>query len=352
MALEGNERLQLREALISAFPVPSGLEQVVSFTFNINSLASIAAGSNYTDVVFTLIRWAETTNRVAALVRGAQNVTPNNALLNAWADQILPRLAARQPPAWYLPTDAFETCFLRGEQPFVDRADLRDHLRNLVNGAGSRVLVVNGPPISGKSYSLEYIAYLAEALGGPFRIAFIDLREESSSAIGPDAVVRSLAHQMSLAVASIPTQAAQAARWVQELRDWIMGGIAQTGSSWCFIFDGFDHADVPEETRQLLKHLMSRAHKLTPALRVILLNYTEQMLPQDIAAFVKRETVGRIGKVEVRGFFDRLITDKVIDADPNVVTQAVDIVMQRLPGNSVDQLASLVAEATRLLRKP
>lgn len=67
-------------------------------------------------------------------------------------------------------------------------------------------------------------------------------------------------------VDSIPTQAAQPGRWVQELRDWIIGEISQSGFSWCFVFDGFDHADVRDETSQLLKHLMVRAHGSVRAL--------------------------------------------------------------------------------------
>jgi len=352
MPLQGSERLQLRDALIAAFPSPAGLEQVVSFTFNINSLASIAAGSNYTDVIFNLIRWAEAHGHEERLVIGAQQTNPGNALLSAWVDQILPIVAARKPPSWYTPADPFETCFIHGEQPFVDRTDLRDHLRRLVGGSGSRVLVVHGPPVCGKSYSLEFMAYLVDVLGEPFKIAFIDLKEESTYAIAPDAVVRSLAYQMSVPSETVPTQAAQATRWVQELRDWILGRIPQTGVNWCFIFDGFDHADVPDETRLLLKHLMSRAHRMTQTLRVVLLGYNEQMVPPEIAGFVKRESVGRIGKVEVTGFFNRLVTDKVINANPAAVAQAVDIVMQQLPTNSVDRLAMLVAEATRLLRQP
>jgi len=77
MELAGSQRRQLIDALVSAFPTPGALKQMLSFRLNLD-LETIASGSNYTEVMFSLVRWAESRNRLDELVREALAENPGN----------------------------------------------------------------------------------------------------------------------------------------------------------------------------------------------------------------------------------------------------------------------------------
>ena len=61
------------------------------------------------------------------------------------------------------PPDPVRTCFLYGakELAFVNRHQFRDALESLESG-GVKIVVVDGPECSGKTYSLNLVSYLAD----------------------------------------------------------------------------------------------------------------------------------------------------------------------------------------------
>jgi hypothetical protein len=69
MQLKGIELRQLKKALLSAFPDPATLEQMVRFGLDQN-LDSLATG-NYDNVVFKLIEWAESKGKLKELLTAA-----------------------------------------------------------------------------------------------------------------------------------------------------------------------------------------------------------------------------------------------------------------------------------------
>ena len=74
--LQGSERKQIREAIIKAFPEPGDLE---IFLDDIEiSLDAIAEGKNYTQVVYNLIKWSESNNKLEQLIEGLCQERPKN----------------------------------------------------------------------------------------------------------------------------------------------------------------------------------------------------------------------------------------------------------------------------------
>ncbi|NEO14701.1 MAG: hypothetical protein F6J98_22935 [Moorea sp. SIO4G2] len=73
MNLSGQQRKQLQEALIKAFPDKSSLEQMLSFELNKN-LNAISGGANLKEVVFELIKIAEAENWIKDLIYGAREL--------------------------------------------------------------------------------------------------------------------------------------------------------------------------------------------------------------------------------------------------------------------------------------
>ena len=82
MDLSGEERKQLHDALIDAFPSKTLLEQMVSFELDEN-LNVIASGTDLNDIVFNLITTAESEGWVEELIFAARRSNPGNPKLKA-----------------------------------------------------------------------------------------------------------------------------------------------------------------------------------------------------------------------------------------------------------------------------
>ena len=87
MQLNGEQRKTFHESLLSAFPSTPKLRQMVSFELNKN-LDAIATGENHSDIVFELIRWAETKGKVKDLLHGARFSNPGNLELQSFEEKI------------------------------------------------------------------------------------------------------------------------------------------------------------------------------------------------------------------------------------------------------------------------
>ncbi|MEC4813788.1 MAG: effector-associated domain EAD1-containing protein [Scytonema sp. PMC 1069.18] len=79
--LTGTQRKQFREAIIDAFPSVTQLEIMLSEELDWR-LAKIAGGSNYEEIVFNLIKWAESYNEVGNLLKAAKSANPGNQNLH------------------------------------------------------------------------------------------------------------------------------------------------------------------------------------------------------------------------------------------------------------------------------
>ena len=88
MSLSGEQRQQLQDALIDAFPKKSSLEQMLSFQLN-KSLDVVApVEGNLRDIVFELIKKAEAENWVGDLVGAARQENPGNQRLRTSAESL------------------------------------------------------------------------------------------------------------------------------------------------------------------------------------------------------------------------------------------------------------------------
>lgn len=98
MSLSGEQRQQLQDALIDAFPKKSSLEQMLSFQLN-KSLDVVApVEGNLRDIVFELIKKAEAESWVGDLVGAARRENPGNQSLRASAESLKVLLESMSAP--------------------------------------------------------------------------------------------------------------------------------------------------------------------------------------------------------------------------------------------------------------
>ena len=88
--LSGQQEMQLFEALIDAFPSVSALAQMVRFGEVTRSLAAVAGSGTLQDVVFNLVVWAGSHEKLDELIVAARNANPGNVLLRIFAESVTP----------------------------------------------------------------------------------------------------------------------------------------------------------------------------------------------------------------------------------------------------------------------
>ncbi len=89
MKLSKDERRELFEALLDAYPNYNALEIMVSFQLD-EDLEAIAGTGILKDVVFKLIKWAETEEKLEPLIIGAYKENPGNPNLQAFYQKQFP----------------------------------------------------------------------------------------------------------------------------------------------------------------------------------------------------------------------------------------------------------------------
>lgn len=79
MQLTRNQRREIYEALLNSFD-QSSLSRMVSFELG-ETLLNVAGGSDFSQIMFNLIQWAERTGQLESLMRGALTENPSNLQL-------------------------------------------------------------------------------------------------------------------------------------------------------------------------------------------------------------------------------------------------------------------------------
>ena len=104
MALSGQQTEQICNALLDAYDEAS-LRQMVRVRLD-RKLEEIAGGDNLSDIVFSLVDWADRHTRVLDLIDGAYAENPRNETLRFLHAQ-MPRTGAwSRPKKAYRPTKA------------------------------------------------------------------------------------------------------------------------------------------------------------------------------------------------------------------------------------------------------
>nr|BFE71320.1 hypothetical protein GCM10020092_046210 [Actinoplanes digitatis] len=168
-------------------------------------------------------------------------------------------LLLRPPPAGgYSEDDPYRCSFvgLRGARAVIDRAGLRDGLRDLAEDQ-YWVLVVHGHPRSGKSHTWLLVDHLRNVgkLVGVNRFARVTTHRWSGEVTG-EAVAMSLASELGLPVTLSPSGELDDAR-VRKFLDHLVGVYpGDDGVTRWIILDGLDRPGVQEGARDLARGLI------------------------------------------------------------------------------------------------
>jgi hypothetical protein len=234
-------------------------------------------------------------------------------------------------------------------KPFINRWNFRQVLQDFVaRNPTRRLLVVNGRPKSGKSYSKLYVTHLKGACSGfaPVWFSAVGGQPESYT---PDEVARGIVSVVDGNMAQMPAQHSSDNRRAHELATWVINELGRRSTAFCLFLDGL--RNTPRETHAFIYFL---ADALTSNLhhvdgRLVLIDYDQELLA-DLPCGFDEETLDPIQKPDVEKFFLRVHPDP----SPENVDKAVAKVFSKLTVTPADEqwqsaVAKAVLEVTREL---
>ncbi|MFB2837792.1 effector-associated domain EAD1-containing protein [Floridanema evergladense] len=87
LMLNNEQRKKLREALISAFPTESDLIMLLEYELDL-PLNTIAGGSNYTQLMFNVVKWFDSQGKMRELIHAARRANLGNPKLQEFIEEI------------------------------------------------------------------------------------------------------------------------------------------------------------------------------------------------------------------------------------------------------------------------
>jgi len=279
-------------------------------------------------------------------------------LLEIWRTEadiaaLIEQVKQVQPPQYHPDNRPWDTCLVHLDIPWISRTITRQaieafdaSLKKPDQGLpAARVLVVNGPPQSGKTYTCEFIRYIrAMYTKGQFELAMLDYKKVSQVDFGPKQFIGLLLDQVNpewpnqLVLPELENQ--QPARWVRELCGILREQVFYAGTTWCFVLDGFDSPRVPPQIVQCIQYLACLTagyENFDPdrdVMRLVLLGFRESI--PNYGKRVRIESLKEPELADIRHYFQCYANYREVE----------------LPSQALDDMAALVLDDQQELEDP
>ncbi|MCC6873919.1 MAG: hypothetical protein IT378_06355 [Sandaracinaceae bacterium] len=181
-------------------------------------------------------------------------------------DEVLAGMAESTPED----EDPFEARLLSPrEAVFLDRLELRVLLRDVERGA-RMTLAVWGPPRSGKTWTKDFVAFVARRSGD--RVAIVT----DAGALAPYDLADTIVGEMIGAQAPPEQGPTQADRWYRKLAQHVQRSAEATGKRWWIVLDGLSVGGADAPTIAFVNSMVRQVRDSSVALdhlRIVLLDY-------------------------------------------------------------------------------
>ena len=221
------------------------------------------------------------------------------------------------------------SCDLQGKL-LINRAPFRQALRDLTSDNGAvRVVAIEGPTRSGKSHSKYLIEYLERL--GRYDKALISLEDDTPATFTPEVLIATIVRRTGGNDQNLnlkKTRSETKERWIKRLADELLSHVnsALVPSSSCSMAS---ISPAFEPTRaSLVQELLKRA-ATEARLRIALLGYQKDLLPQEVSGRVAAEPIGGFTQDDLRRFFVQYARDR---GKANPAPAVVDVFVQDVVG--------------------
>ncbi|SRR6266481_82538 len=319
MSLTGQQFAELSEALRGAFNVASFDQLLASIGKNREDY--IATAASLPDIIRLVLREAEASHWTHQLIEGAIRRNPGNPAVKNFV-VVHPE---HDPVKRVMAGHICDTPFVQAQKAFLARRQLRDHLKVMGNGANFRVVVINGNRCTGKTYSRELIAYVAERSVHE-RVEYVDL---DKGIYDVEMLAESIGRRMNLDLSTMPARRGeQDARWVPELVAWLVAAARNGHHIWWLILDGFRVQVLPDATIDLIHSLVESVIVNAPQLRIVLINYDK--LPPSLDYSARKELIEPVRKEDVKLFLAQACSHLGVTRSEHEVSTAADEVWRQV----------------------
>lgn len=269
-------------------------------------------------------RWNQSPPVLVAVLASFEQLNPKIAEIRA-------RVERTPPPIGQEPLEA---TLLDTGYPFIDRTRLRRKVREFApppQGNGrAQILVVNGKPKSGRSYTKQLFMHYCR----PPRITLCCVTK--SSWTEPQDLAKDLVHTVGGDVRNLPPPDTNMERWLGDLAKWVMHEAFEARqkvpSDYWFLLDGFGGNDLSQRLRDFITKLadwITTGIYATSEFRLILLEFERASLTVPIGKIVTDETVPIDDLETARGINAILVAKgQILAAQDPTVAQWV---LQELP---------------------
>jgi hypothetical protein len=233
--------------------------------------------------------------------------------------------------------------------PFLNRDKTRracEHFDNRLDlePDAARVLAVNGPPGSGKSFTSEFLRLLVGLRAEQHQVIEVDVKAWTGQLLTPGLLVVELIGGMAPedTRAAVKAQAADTVprldnerpeRWAKQLVIWLVNRANETGKTWYIVLDSFSKPGVPESTHVFIKQLAVSLAGLAlawdvldpdmgPPLRLVLLDYPD-VPPAPNNGRLRIEEIQPVTTDSLKTHFQRYYRYKGWQVDEDAIQQIV-----------------------------
>ncbi|MFJ5798026.1 HAD family hydrolase [Streptomyces decoyicus] len=208
--------------------------------------------------------------------------------------------------------DTFRTCVLKnGTEAFIDRQGLRETLRRFLADPDKFVLLVDGEPGSGRSYTYSFLRHIGQHRG--FRPVRVTLSRTATAA----KVVRRLADFVAGPQAGTaplnPTELNDLLPSIDEAAHWVAGRATAGEERFWLVLDECDKLDPSSDVWDFIGQLATAIYEHAAvrgdqAPRLVLLGYGRSMrqLPYDLRGNLSWDTARIVEPGDLRHFFDQV----------------------------------------------
>jgi hypothetical protein len=326
--LTGNQLARVNAALLDAYDSRDDFELLV-YSVGQRSLDQIAKTQNLERDIRRVVMVALRDHWIVELLTQAAGERPEVAAIA----QLAAELAPAATPAT---ADPWKACRPNG-LPFVDRAPVREAVRDLDGDLGSRILAVGGPSTSGKSHVSNLVAWRAgQNRDGLVFIELPKLVDHSAAAddpVPPRTLAEAICEQMGLDKdALLPGPGEQDSRWSYAFCNRLQAHVLKQRTlegpvkRWWIVIDEFNSLPLSQQTADLLKELATRVGRVITEFRLVLLGY-DAVLSPDVGA-VQRAQIQVLTGQELEEYFIDLFQELGRPVDAKRVADAIAAVLQ------------------------
>ncbi|WP_329285061.1 trypsin-like peptidase domain-containing protein [Streptomyces sp. NBC_00691] len=263
------------------------------------------------------------------------------------------------------PRDPFDSLLLKhGTEVFLDRTELRAKLRGFLADPEQTVLVVDGPPDSGRSYTYELIRHLGQH--HDFRPVRVTLSRTSTAARLMERLSAFVGGPETAGSPLNPTRLNDPLPTLEDAAHRIVARATAAEERFWLVLDDCDrldpHADVWDAIGVLARAIYEHTPVRTETVpRLVLLGYatTMRQLPYEIRKNECRDTTRLADEGDLRAFFREFFADSAPLGQDGAVDELTDTAVAEVlravdsPANGdsyMRRLCTAVEDVVRLHR--